>query len=77
MTNSAPIPFAETLRLRRYALRKSQTEIAEAVGVSRNYIGMIENGDASNVSYAVLDRWATALGMKLVSVVVDTGGEAK
>lgn len=40
----------------------SQAELGDLVGISRNYVSMIERGDAENISMKVLDQLAVALG---------------
>jgi len=39
----------------------SQSELAERAGVSRNYVSLIERGEATNVSVGVIDKLATVL----------------
>ena len=40
----------------------SQVELGDLVGISRNYVSMIERGEAENISMKVLDQLAIALG---------------
>jgi transcriptional regulator with XRE-family HTH domain len=40
----------------------SQTELGRLAGVSRNYISLIERGEANNISMKVVNRLAVALG---------------
>ncbi len=40
----------------------SQGELGELVGISRNYVSMIERGDAENISMRVINQLAVALG---------------
>lgn len=40
----------------------SQTELGELAGVSRNYISLIERGEANNISMNVINQLAVALG---------------
>ena len=47
---------------RRKEVRLSQGELAERAGISRNYISLIERGEALNVSMKVLGQLAIALG---------------
>jgi transcriptional regulator with XRE-family HTH domain len=57
---------AKELGLQVQAKRKekgmSQTELAEFAGVSRNYISLIERGEAHNISLRVINQLAVALG---------------
>lgn len=48
--------------LRRKELNLTQGELAEQAGISRNYVSLIERGEASNVSVKVLHGLASALG---------------
>ncbi len=49
----------------------SQTELAEFAGISRNYISLIERGEAKNISIKVINHLAIALGTSLGEL---TGG---
>jgi len=40
----------------------SQTELGNLAGVSRNYISLIERGEANNISMKVINQLAVALG---------------
>jgi transcriptional regulator with XRE-family HTH domain len=40
----------------------SQAELGDLVGISRNYVSMIERGEAENISMKVLAQLAVALG---------------
>ena len=55
------ISFVETITLRRKEKKLSQSELAKAAGVSRNYISQIERGDIENVSYRVFFEICKAL----------------
>lgn len=48
--------------MRRKELNLTQGELAEQAGISRNYISLIERGEARNVSVNVLHELATVLG---------------
>lgn len=48
--------------LRRKDLDLTQGELAEQAGISRNYVSLIERGEARNVSVNVLHGLAAALG---------------
>ena len=56
--------FAGMLYMRRRELGMSQSELAAAAGVSRNYIASIENGLDCNVSWKVLTKVCKALHME-------------
>lgn len=40
----------------------SQTELADLVGISRNYVSLIERGDAESISMKILNQLAVVLG---------------
>lgn len=46
--------FGEQVRAARKAERCSQDELATATAISRNYIGMIERGQATDPSYIII-----------------------
>lgn len=48
--------------MRRKELDLTQGELAEQAGISRNYVSLIERGEARNVSVNVLHELATVLG---------------
>lgn len=47
---------------RRKELGLTQGELAEQAGISRNYVSLIERGEARNVSVNVLNELAATLG---------------
>lgn len=65
----ALVEAMQTYRLqelrKRYA-RKSQAEIAAALGVTQGRISQIENGDIAHTEVATLVAYAQALGGRLV-----------
>lgn len=50
---------------RRQQLGLSQEALAKKADVSRNYISLIERGEATNISTSILSRIASALGATL------------
>ncbi len=40
----------------------SQAELGDLVGISRNYVSLIERGEAENISMKVVNQLAVALG---------------
>lgn len=40
----------------------SQTELGEMAGISRNYVSLIERGEAENISMKVVNQLAVVLG---------------
>jgi transcriptional regulator with XRE-family HTH domain len=59
----------ETLRTLRKSHKISQNDLALTIGVSREYVGRVENGKTSP-SVEVLNKWCEALGCKL-SVILN------
>lgn len=55
--------FARNVRRRRLALGWSQEVLAEAAGVHRTYVGMLERAE-KNVTIYNIERIATALDVK-------------
>jgi transcriptional regulator with XRE-family HTH domain len=62
----------QVFNLRR-SLGISQGELAERAGISRNYVSLIERGEASNLSINILNNLAAALGV----TPADLTGEAR
>lgn len=54
--------FAANVRKKRLALGLSQEELAEAAGVHRTYVGMLERGE-KNVTIYNIERIAIGLGV--------------
>ncbi len=57
--------FGKRVRERRDQEGLSQEELAERVGISRNYLSQIERGQANNISWQLMERLASTLGMRL------------
>ncbi|MGE8451293.1 MAG: helix-turn-helix domain-containing protein [Pseudomonadales bacterium] len=55
--------FAANVRRKRLELGLSQEELAEAAGVHRTYVGMLERGE-KNVTIYNIERIAIALGVR-------------
>lgn len=60
--------FAQNVRKRRVALGISQESLAEAAGVHRTYIGMIERAE-KNVTLYNIERIAGALNVSAASLL--------
>jgi transcriptional regulator with XRE-family HTH domain len=56
--------FGKKVRDRRRDEKLSQAELAERVGISRNYLSQIERGQAINLSWQVMERLTSVLGLK-------------
>lgn len=69
LANSAPAPadgrrlFAANLRRLRHAKRLTQEQLAEAAGLDRSFVSLIENARA-NVSLDSMCRIAAAVGVR-------------
>lgn len=69
------LPLGEVIAIYRGSKHITQTQLAKAVGVSRNYISMIERGkNAERVSWGVMKRIIKELGFK-VQIVADKNGQ--
>lgn len=55
--------FGRQVRDRRKQERLSQEDLAQRVGISRNYLSQIERGQATNLSWQVRSTLAAALGL--------------
>jgi transcriptional regulator with XRE-family HTH domain len=55
--------FGQTVRDRRQAQGLSQDDLAERVGISRNYLSQIERGLSTNVSWPITKKICDALGL--------------
>jgi transcriptional regulator with XRE-family HTH domain len=60
--------FAANVRRRRLQLGLSQEELAEAAGVHRTYVGMLERGE-KNVTIYNIERIAIALRVEPSSLL--------
>lgn len=56
--------FGKKVRERRVEEGLSQEKLAQAVGISRNYLSQIERGQATNLSWQVMDHLTSVLGLK-------------
>lgn len=57
------------LAKRRREMALSQGALADIAGVSRNYVALIEQGKAQNVSLSILTRLASAIGVTLAELI--------
>lgn len=60
--------FGRKVRERRDSEGWSQERLAEEVGISRNYLSQIERGEATNLSWQVMRKLATKLGISLNAI---------
>ena len=57
---------------RRKEKKLSQDELGKIAGISRNYVSMIERGEAYSISKKVIDRLAVALGVTPAELTGET-----
>ncbi|HMM97454.1 MAG TPA: helix-turn-helix transcriptional regulator [Anaerolineales bacterium] len=50
------------VQIKRREKNLSQTELGDLVGISRNYVSLIERGEAENISMKIVNQLAVALG---------------
>jgi transcriptional regulator with XRE-family HTH domain len=55
--------FGQRVRTRRLNEDWSQEELAEKIGISRNYLSQIERGVAKNLSWRLVEQLTTVLGL--------------
>lgn len=51
----------------------SQEELAELAGISRNYVSLIERGEADSVSMKVINQLAVAFGVTIAQLTGEVG----
>jgi transcriptional regulator with XRE-family HTH domain len=60
-----PLELGQTVKTRRRQEGLSQEELAKAIGISRNYLSQIERGQATNLSWQVMERLTAVLGLTI------------
>jgi transcriptional regulator with XRE-family HTH domain len=61
---------------RRKEKRWSQEELGEMAGISRNYVSLIERGEADSISMKVINQLAVALGVTVAQLTGDIGDQS-
>jgi len=56
------IELGRQVQAKRREKELSQTELGDLVGISRNYVSMIERGEAENISMKIVNQLAIVLG---------------
>ena len=56
------IELGRQVQVKRREKELSQTELGDLVGISRNYVSMIERGEAENISMKIVNQLAIVLG---------------
>lgn len=56
------IELGRQVQAKRKEKKLSQTELGELAGISRNYVSIIERGEADSISMKVLNQLAVVLG---------------
>jgi transcriptional regulator with XRE-family HTH domain len=64
-----PKELGRQVKKRRQELGLSQESVATQAIISRNYLSIIERGEANNVSVSVLGQLASALGMSPAELI--------
>lgn len=67
--------LGNAIRLARTNARLSQTQLAEALGVSKTYVSMLEN-DRRDPSWSLLCRLAGALSISVATLVILASGDS-
>lgn len=67
-----PISLGEMIGVQRIRRKMSQSALAKEVGISRNYVSLIERGN-ENVSYSTVLKICEVLGLE-VSIEMAEGG---
>jgi len=62
-----------TIRMLRIEHNMSQSQLAQAAGVARSYVSMIESGTRTNIGTQTLERMAAALGMPAGAILSRVG----
>ncbi len=60
--------FGQKVRARRLEEGWSQEELARRTDISRNYLSQIERGAATNLSWQIVERLVTELGLRTSDV---------
>lgn len=61
---------------RRKEKRWSQEELGELAGISRNYVSLIERGDADSISMKVINQLAVAFGVTVAQLTGEVGDQS-
>ena len=69
--------IGEHLRARRLNVNKTQAEIAEAIGATRQTVAKIENGRIGEVAFGTVEAYASEVNLKFdlerIIIRMDTG----
>jgi len=65
--------LGETIRMLRIEQNMSQSQLAQAAGVARSYVSMIESGARTNIGTQTLERMAAALGLPAGAILSRVG----
>lgn len=61
---------------RRKEKRWSQEELGELAGISRNYVSLIERGEADSISMKVINQLAVAFGVTVAQLTGEVGDQS-
>ena len=65
--------LGKTIRLLRIEQNMSQSQLAQAAGVARSYVSMIESGARTNIGTQTLERIAAELGLPAGAILSRVG----
>lgn len=68
-----PKELGRHVKKRRQELELSQESLAAQANISRNYLSLIERGEARNISMGVLSQLAKVLGASLAELTGESG----
>jgi transcriptional regulator with XRE-family HTH domain len=71
-----PVSLGEMIYIHRLRHKMSQSDLAKEVGISRNYVSLIERGN-ENVSYSVVLKICETLGLDVRIGMSDTQDNEK
>jgi transcriptional regulator with XRE-family HTH domain len=71
------ISFGGMIRYRREEEGWSQEELAQKVNLSRNYLSQIERGVATNISWQIVERLVSVLGLSFPQTIDEQRGQTK
>jgi transcriptional regulator with XRE-family HTH domain len=66
-----PMEFGRQVQAKRKERNLSQAELGDLVGISRNYVSLIERGEAENISMKIVNQLAVALGTSQAELTGD------
>ena len=68
------LPLWDSLAYVRRRSGKTQEEVAQVAGVSRNYISLMERGKAHGITISTLEKIVAAYGFEMTINLIEKGG---